>query len=167
MGRFLSIRHSNMGVNISINEGYKINLSKPLKEIQKHYPYGALRWNPTLTVHLTSIEKLTFKGGTSGRSLTLSVPPRYKSALKESKLVNRFKIAYHTYFKRFVAKKVRKNKSYDFFRDIAINCYYQAMDGKQKKMKSNRKRLFVTPAERPPREEIIEKSTKFSRLANK
>ena len=97
----------------------------------------------------------------------LNINRGFKSGLKEGKHVGRFKIAYHTYSKRFVAKKVRKEKSYDFLRGIAVNCFYSAMDEKRPRVKSNRKRLFVTPAERPPREEIIEQSTKYSRLANK
>ena len=38
----------------------------------------------------------------------LNINRGFKSALKEGRLVGRFKIAYHTFSKRFVAKKLRR-----------------------------------------------------------
>ena len=51
-------------------------------------------------------------------------------------------------------------------RDIAVNAYYKAIDN-QKAAKPSRKRLFQAPTERPKREEIIEKTAKFSRFDKK
>ena len=85
---------------------------------------------------------------------------------KEGRPKPKFKIAYHRYSKRFVAKKIKVDKSYRFLRDIAVECYFRAVDGDREKKENRleRKRLFVTPSERPSREEIIENSTKYSRI---
>ncbi|XP_066918258.1 uncharacterized protein [Clytia hemisphaerica] len=96
----------------------------------------------------------------------LNINREQKQTLKEGKLVRRFKIAYHKYSKRFVAKQVKKDKSYDFLRDIAVRCHHTVAAG-NRKFTTKRKRLYVTPAERPAREETIERSTKFSRMAVK
>lgn len=81
---------------------------------------------------------------------------------KEGSAIPRFKIAYHRYSKRFVAKKVLTEKSYSFLRNIAVEGYFKALDRQGSKQKG-RKRLFITPVDRPDRNETIESSTKYSR----
>ena len=75
--------------------------------------------------------------------------------------------AYSKATKRFSAKKILKAKSYEFATRIATKSYMAAID-REKANKSarkvNRKRLFLGPAERPDTEEVIEKSTKYSRM---
>jgi len=82
---------------------------------------------------------------------------------KEGEYKPKCEIGYHRYADRFVAKKVKNVKKYDFMRDIVVNCYFKAIDN-QKGEKVKRKRLFRAPQERPDRDEIIEKSVKFSRF---
>ena len=81
---------------------------------------------------------------------------------KEGSYTPRFKISWHRYSKRFVAKKVKEKKSYQFLRDIALGAYFRAVDH-ETDGRLARKRVFVTPIERPNREEII-KSNKLSRM---
>ena len=71
-----------------------------------------------------------------------------KTQIKEGQSIPRFKIAWHRYSKRFVAKAVKNNKSYEFLRKIAVNCYFKALGGEENRPQNSRKRLFVTPAER-------------------
>ena len=42
--------------------------------------------------------------------------------------VKRFSIAYSKASRRFVAKKVKVAKKYDFLKDIAVSSYYRAVD---------------------------------------
>lgn len=78
-------------------------------------------------------------------------------------MVPRFKIAYSKVSKRFTAKKVKTEKSYNFLRVIIKDSYDRACT-KQKDKQKRKRRLFVTPTERPERNNIIEQSTKYSRL---
>ena len=78
-----------------------------------------------------------------------------------------FSVAYFKVSHRFVAKKIKVAKKYDFLKDIAVSSYYRTVDGNKlsKERRLSRKRsLFIAPAERPARDEIIRASCEFSRF---
>ena len=83
---------------------------------------------------------------------------------KEGCFVPRYNIAYSKATNVFSAKKILKTKSYEFANRIATESYKVTID-QEKASKSVRKvkmkKLFLGPAERPDKEEIIEKSTKY------
>ena len=86
---------------------------------------------------------------------------------KEGKFVPRFKIAFSKPSKRFVAKKVKKAKNYNFLNVIKRDIYYRSFDRRkeEKEVRLARKRsLFVAPRERPDREVVIEICEKYSRM---
>ena len=86
-----------------------------------------------------------------------------KKKSREGAFVPKYKISWHRYSKRFVAKIVKEKKSYFFLRQIALGAYFRAVD-RETDGRLTIKRKFVTPEERPTREEIIEKTTKYSRM---
>ena len=92
-----------------------------------------------------------------------NIQAKYKKKSREGDHKPRFKISWHRYSKRFVAKKVMVAKKYDFLRNIALESYYRAIDS-EKCQKQKRKRKHVTPRERPERDETIEKTLKCSRM---
>ena len=47
---------------------------------------------------------------------------------KEGHLKQRLKISWHRWSKKFVAKAVKTQKSYQFLRLIALGAYYRAVD---------------------------------------
>ena len=87
-----------------------------------------------------------------------------KKKSKKGSYKPKFSVSWHRYLKRFVAKKVMKKKSYQFLRNIALDAYYRAIDSDTSSNYIVKKRARVTPCERPPREDIIEKSSKYSRM---
>lgn len=84
--------------------------------------------------------------------------------LKEGKYVPRFKIAWDKHTKKFTASKVKIAKNYSFMKEITDNLYFRAIDREKAERKVRKRKLFVRPSERPEREDIIENSTKFTRL---
>ena len=87
--------------------------------------------------------------------------------MKEGKLVRKFKIAYAKRTKKFTAFKVKKPKSYNYMRHILKNVYFRAVAKNRCSVDDRidmKRKLFVTPEERPERAAIIEQSTKYSRL---
>ena len=86
-----------------------------------------------------------------------------KITLKEGKYVPKFKIAFDKRTKKFTASKVKVDKSYNFLREISENAYFRAV-GQEKSQKPRLKRKLVAPSDRPDRDQIIEDSTKYSRL---
>ena len=90
-----------------------------------------------------------------------------KKRNKEGKAVKRFSIAYSKSTKKFVAKKIKVEKSYDFLKEIGVKSYYRAIDRDKmdKDLRQSRKRsLFVAPCDRPSRDIIIKKLIEYSRF---
>ena len=78
-------------------------------------------------------------------------------------MIPRFKVAYSKVSKRFVAKRVKTEKSYNFMRQIALKSYYRAVDSEkydQTKRLARKRALFVAPKERPCNSEVIEENNK-------
>ena len=69
--------------------------------------------------------------------------------------------------KRFIASKVKVDKSYSFMRNIAEASYFRAVDSNKRtsiERDSRKRELFVAPEEKPDRDETIANSLKYSRL---
>ena len=83
--------------------------------------------------------------------------------MKEGVVIPKYGITWHCWSKKFVAKKIKTEKSYQFLRDIALETYYNAINGVKEPLPLQ-KRKFVTPTERPGRKRIIESTVKRSRM---
>lgn len=90
--------------------------------------------------------------------------PQVHKNIKEGIPIPRFKISYSKPSKRFVAKKVKTEKSYHYLRDIASDIYYRSQSNNEKDRASRKRSICIAPIERPDREEIIELHTKYSRM---
>lgn len=78
-----------------------------------------------------------------------------------------FRIAYSKPTKRFVAKKEKVAKDYNYLVDILGNIITRVEENRKVTTEKRSKRklsLTVAPSEREDREVIIEQSTKYSRL---
>ena len=92
----------------------------------------------------------------------------YTKGTSEETAIPRFRIAYSKPTKRFVAKSVKKPKSYAYLRTILNKVIKRAEDHRKvsdrKRMNRKLPLVSIAPQERPIRAETIEKSTKMSRL---
>ena len=61
----------------------------------------------------------------AGLDHNLNIDRGFKTSSKEGAHIGRVKIAYQTYSKIFIAKKVRNKKSYHFLRGIALRFLVQ------------------------------------------